>query len=349
MIYRRIGTSLVESSVIGLGTFPLGGWMWGGVDAREAIKTIHCALDHGINLIDTAPLYGYGLAETLVGKAIAGYPREKVVIATKCGLVFDRDDWAPGEGEHHFRFDAKGISTSQDGRECRRFLRADSIIREAEASLRRLGTDYIDLYFTHAPDATTPIEESLEALTTLKKQGKIRAIGCSNVSTIQLQCYLESGQLDADQERMSLIDQTVIDNGLLDLCRASDVSFFAYSPLENGLLTGLVDPNRKYPPGDLRKDSPRFAPENIEKINTLLKEFEPIAQKHRLTPGQLVIAWIVSQYEKAHVLCGMRSTQNVELNAAAGSVILTAEEITFMTARATAENLAPNDLVFELN
>ncbi|MDD3585708.1 MAG: aldo/keto reductase [Thermoguttaceae bacterium] len=348
MIYRTIGSSGIEASVIGLGTFPLGGWMWGGIDESAAIDSIHCALDHGINLIDTAPLYGYGLAEELIGKAITGRKRENIVIATKCGLRFDRSNWSCGEGEHHFYYNEYGITEDTRAKQCRRFLRADSIMKEAEDSLRRLRTDYIDVYFTHAPDATTPIEETVTALVRLKEQGKIRAIGCSNVSAGLFQKYLNQCVLDANQERLSLIDQTVLHNGLFDLCNRNKVSFFAYSPLENGLLTGEMQPDRKYPGGDLRKDSPRFSAANIRNVNALLNGFDSLKRKYAMTTAQLVLSWIVSQNSSSHVLCGMRSRRSVEANVAAGNIILTGSERDFMTARAQREQFVGNDLVFDL-
>ena len=324
MIYRTIGKSNISASVVAFGTFPLGGWMWGGCDENAALNTIAEALDLGINLFDTAPLYGWGSSEELLGRAMKG-KREKFVVSTKCGLRWDGPDFAENSGEFHFRYDERGLNPNGP-MVCRRYLAAKSIRWEVEQSLRRLDTDYIDIYFTHAPDATTPLDESIDELLRLKAEGKILTIGCSNVSNDQLKQYIASGELDLLQERFSLLDRHVESNGLIDLARGDQVSFFAYTPLENGLLTGNISPNRVYPEGDLRKNSPRFSAENIEKVNAMLSRFRPIAEAHGLSLGQLATAWNFSRYDKGHVLCGMRTAEAVRENAAAGRVQLSEEE-----------------------
>ncbi|MBQ1455384.1 MAG: aldo/keto reductase [Thermoguttaceae bacterium] len=324
MIYRTIGKSNISASVVAFGTFPLGGWMWGGCDEKAALNTIAEALDLGINLFDTAPLYGWGSSEELLGRAMKG-KREKFVVSTKCGLRWNGPDFTEDSGEFHFRYDERGLNPNGP-MVCRRYLSAKSIRWEVEQSLRRLETDYIDIYFTHAPDATTPLEESIDELLRLKAEGKILTIGCSNVSNDQMKQYIASGELDLLQERFSLLDRHIESNGLIDLARDAEVSFFAYTPLENGLLTGSVSPNRVYPEGDLRKNSPRFSAENIEKVNAMLSRFRPIAEAHGLSLGQLATAWNFSRYDKGHVLCGMRTAEAVRENAAAGRVQLSEEE-----------------------
>ncbi|MEC9468135.1 MAG: aldo/keto reductase, partial [Pseudomonadota bacterium] len=156
MLTREIGRSGIEASAIGLGTWAIGGWMWGGTDEAKSISAIQASIDEGISLIDTAPAYGQGLSEEIVGKAIAGR-REKVVLATKCGLV-----WHTQKGNHFFDYDGKPVH---------RYLGKDAIVHEVEQSLKRLGTDHIDHYITHWQDPTTPIAETMEALETLKTQG----------------------------------------------------------------------------------------------------------------------------------------------------------------------------------
>ena len=161
--------------------------MWGGTDERQSIAAIQASIDEGVSLIDTAPAYGKGLAEEIVGKAIRGR-RDKVVLATKCGLV-----WHTTKGNHFFDYDGKPVH---------RHLGAESIAYEVEQSLRRLGTDYIDLYITHWQDPTTPIAETMEALEKLKRQGKIRAIGASNLSAAELEAYVAAGRSGRDPGRI---------------------------------------------------------------------------------------------------------------------------------------------------
>ncbi|MDO4585942.1 MAG: aldo/keto reductase [Planctomycetia bacterium] len=348
MIYRKIGRTNIDASVIAFGTFPLGGWMWGGAEKKEAIDALHCALENGINLFDTAPLYGYGIAEELVGEAFANC-RDKVVIATKCGLRWGVDHWKPGQGEFHFFFDEKGLTSKEGSGRCQRYLRADSVIWEAEQSLKRLKTDYIDIYFTHAPDATTPIEETVDALMKLKKQGKILSIGCSNVSFSQMQKYIDLCELDVDQEKFNLVDQTVEENGLLELCQKNDVSFFSYTSLENGLLSGNMTPDRVFENGDFRKTSPRFQPDNIRRVNEMLDQFRPIADKYHISLVQLIISWTFSRYAKGHVLCGMRNCKSVENNVPAGNIELTSEEMNFMAEIARKTPLAKDNIPFDLD
>ena len=171
VLTRRIGQSGMAASAVGLGTWAIGGWMWGGTDEAASIRAIQASIDAGISLIDTAPAYGLGRSEELVGQAIAGR-RDQVVIATKCGL-----NWHHGKGNRFFE---------EAGVPVHRYLGADGIAHELEESLKRLGTDHIDLYITHWQDPTTPIADTMETLLRLKQAGKIRAIGASNLSPDEL-------------------------------------------------------------------------------------------------------------------------------------------------------------------
>jgi len=324
MQYRELGKTGIKTSVIGPGTYPIGGWMWGGTNEADSVHTIQACLDAGINLIDTAPMYGYGLAEEIVGKAIKGH-RDKAVVATKCGIVWDTVDWQPGQGEFHFYADEKGLTTHKTKYTFYRYLKPESIVREVESSLKRFGTDYIDLLQTHAQENTTPIEETMAALEKLRDQGKIRAIGCSNVTKDQLMRYCGAGKLDSTQERYSYIDRQSEEKGLLEVCRTNQVSFIAYSPLEHGLLTGTLDPNFKYPDGDFRKTDKRFSRENVEKTNKMLARLQPLADRYSFSTSQLMLAWTVSKYDKMHIICGMRNVHRVKENAGAGETFLTSE------------------------
>lgn len=346
MIYRKIGKTGMNASVVAFGTFPLGGWMWGGCDENGALGAICAALDAGVNLFDCAPLYGWGAAEELLGRAMKGR-RDKFLVATKCGLRWNGDGWTPDVGEFHFRFDDKGLAGDGAPGVCRRWLAPESVRWEVEQSLRRLGTDHIDIYFTHAPDATTPVEETIEVLLRLKSEGKIRAVGCSNVTPALLKQYLASGELDALQEKFNLLDRRVEQNELLDDARSGQVSFFAYTPLENGLLTGNIKPDQTYADGDFRKNSPRFAPDNVRRVNEMLERLRPLAEDYHITPAQLAVAWNFSRYDKGHVLCGMRRLESVRENVKAGNVLLTTEETDYMARVADEYEFASDALAYE--
>jgi methylglyoxal reductase len=318
MLYRKLGSSGLEVSAVGFGAWAIGGWMWGGTDESQALKAIHGALGRGINFIDTAPVYGFGLSEELIGRAIRDR-REKVVLATKCGLIWDRE-----EGEFYFHANDQGMSMRPAEKKIYKCLRPASIHLELEQSLKRLQTDWIDLYQTHWQDKTTPIEDTLAELQKMKQEGKIRAIGVCNCNRDQLQAYRE---IDSDQEKFSLLDRHLAVGGTLDYCREKNISVLAYSPLANGLLTGKIRPDRKYNPGDLRAANLRFRKENVEKVNAQLERIRSLAESHRATLAQLVIAWTIAQGGITVALCGARNAQQAEENAAAGDLTLSPSEI----------------------
>jgi len=283
--------------------------MWGGTDVQKSVRSLQASLDAGVNFIDTAPAYGLGLSECIVGEAIRGR-RDKVILATKCGLV-----WHTAKGN---------FFVDQNGTRIHRYLGAESIRYEVEHSLRRLETDYIDLYQTHWQDPTTPIAETMEALVKLKEEGKIRAIGVSNASLDDLEAY---GPIDADQERYSLLERALQSGGSLDYCRRHQIGVLAYSPLDNGLLTGKIRPDREYGRGDLRKTNPRFQPAAVERTNAMLESIRPIAERHGVSIAQVVIAWTISQPGITSALCGARNPRQASENAAAAQVPLTPEEL----------------------
>lgn len=311
MLTREIGTSGIEASAIGLGTWAIGGWMWGGTDEAKSIAAIQASVDAGVTLIDTAPAYGQGVAEDIVGKALKGR-RDQVVLATKCGLV-----WHTQKGNHFFDY---------DGRPVHRYLGKDAIIHEVEQSLTRLGTDYIDHYITHWQDTTTPVAETMEALEMLKQQGKIRSIGASNTSSDDVRAYVAAGQLDAIQEEYSMVKRD-IESSLLPVCSENGVSVLSYSSLALGLLTGKVGPDRVFTGDDQRKDNPRFSQGNREKVAELMKTITPIAEAHGATPAQTVIAWTVQQPGITFSLCGARDATQAAENARAGQLRLSGEDI----------------------
>lgn len=310
-LIRQIGRSGVNASVVGLGTWAIGGWMWGGTDETESIAAIQASLEAGVTLIDTAPAYGLGRSEEIVGKALAGR-RDKAMIATKCGLV-----WHTQKGNHFF---------DQDGKPVHRYLGRDTIVHEVEESLRRLGTDYIDLYITHWQDPTTPIEETVAALEDLKQAGKIRAIGASNVNRTELEQYIQTGSLDAIQERFSMIDRK-IEADLLPLTVQNGVSTLSYSSLALGLLSGIIGPDRIFAGDDQRKDNPRFSVANRQKAKVFSDAIRPVAERHGASIAQVVIAWTLAQPGVTFALCGARNPAQALDNARAGMLRLGADDL----------------------
>lgn len=326
MLKREIGSSGIEASAVGLGTWAIGGWMWGGADEAQSIAAIQASIDEGVSLIDTAPAYGKGLAEEVVGKAIRGR-RDDVVLATKCGLV-----WHTRQGNHFFDY---------DGQPVHRHLGPQSIAYELEQSLKRLGTDHIDLYITHWQDPTTPVTETMGALERLKQQGKIRAIGASNVSPGELDSYLAAGRLDALQEEYSMVKRD-IEASLLPTCIREGVSMLSYSSLALGLLTGRIGPDREFSGDDQRRDNPRFSVGNRRKVAALMADIAPVTEAHAATPAQTVIAWTLQQPGITFSLCGARNAAQARENAAAGRIRLSPNEITMMN-EAAARHLTTLD------
>jgi methylglyoxal reductase len=304
---RPLGSSGIQASIVAFGAWAVGGWRWGGSDDRTSVDAIRAGIDAGINFIDTAPAYGFGHGEDVVGKAIQGR-RDKVVIATKCGL-----SWNTSKGTLFFVSDEKGRNDAGQYR-IHKTLDPDIVRADLEGSLRRLGTDHVDLYLTHWQDVTTPIEDTMALLLDFKKQGKIRAIGACNAKVGDLERYRSKGPLDADQAQ-------------LPWCRKNNVAVLAYSPLHHGLLTGKISPEREFKEGDLRRGHASFTPENLKKTAALLDRIQPIAERHELSIGQLVIAWTLAQPGLTHALVGARTPQQAIENARAGDVTLDPAEL----------------------
>jgi len=314
MQYRALGNSGIEASVVGFGAWAVGGWMWGGSEEKNSIRAVHTAVDAGMNLIDTAPMYGFGRSEEIVGKAI-GDRRDKVVLATKCGLI-----WHEKAGEYFFNSDEK--QRSDDGnRQIYRCASPEMIRYEVEQSLMRMKTDYIDLYQTHWQDSTTPIAATMETLLALKKEGKIRAIGCCNADLDQIKQYQAAGALDCDQELYSMLDRKP-EADIFPYLAEQNIGFLAYSPLSQGLLTGKVGPDRLFAEGDMRNSKPRFARENRLRVQLLLDRITPVAKQLNITLGQLTIAWTVAQPGCTHALVGARDDVQALENAKSGTVEL---------------------------
>lgn len=317
---RMIGRSGIEASAVALGCWAIGGgpW-WGSTDDALSIRTIRAALDEGITLIDTAPVYGFGRSEEVVGRALEGR-REEAVIATKCGLW-----WDDARGSEFF---------SLDGRKVRRCLRPETIRIEVEQSLRRLRTDYIDLYQTHwqALEADpTPIAETMACLLDLKQQGKIRAIGVSNVTPGQIEAYCAAGVIDAVQPRYSMLDRQ-IEAELLPSCAAHHLATLVYSPLEQGLLTGKIGMDAVFEEGAYRNNLAWYRPENRRRVLDLLAGWADLTSAYACSLAQLVIAWTIAQPGITFALCGARKPENMVDNAGAGALEVSLADIARMRA-----------------
>ncbi|MBN1187588.1 MAG: aldo/keto reductase [Bacteroidales bacterium] len=316
MVYKTLGNSDVKVSTITFGAWAIGGWMWGGADVAAALKAIEKGIDLGVTSIDTAPVYGFGQSEEIVGKAIKG-KREKVQILTKYGLR-----WLDKKGQFYF------ASQDNDGKpiDIYRYSAKESVIKECEESLKRLGTDYIDLYQIHWADPTTPVSETMEAMEMLYKQGKIRAAGVSNYSAGQMKEALESFPIVSNQVPYSMLKRD-IEEEVVPFCIKKNQAILAYSPLQRGLLTGKIKPDTVYGEGDTRTSTPYYKPENIMKVNAFLGEIKPLADSKNATLAQLVLAWTLKQPGITVVLAGARTDKQIEDNAGAGNLNLTKEEI----------------------
>jgi aryl-alcohol dehydrogenase-like predicted oxidoreductase len=271
MEYTDISGTSLRLSRVALGTWAIGGWMWGGTDDRESSATIRAAVEHGINLIDTAPVYGFGHSEEVVGKALADAGlRARTVISTKVGL-----EW-------------------NDGKVFRNASKV-RILEEVEHSLRRLRTDYIDLYQVHWPDPLVAIEETAEAMGTLYRQGKIRAIGVSNFSVSQMDRFRSVAPLHALQPPYNLFERAV-ETDLLPYCRQHGIATLGYGALCRGLLSGRMRPDTKFEGDDLRRADPKFQAPRFSQYLAAVQRLDKLA-KERFGKSviHLAIRWMLDQ------------------------------------------------------
>lgn len=312
----KLGKSEIELSPIAFGAWAIGGWMWGGNERKDSLRAIHACLDNGITTIDTAPIYGFGVSEEIVGEAIAG-KRERYEVLTKAGM-----SWDGTSGVHYFS------STMNDGTACEvyKYSGKESVIAECEASLKRLGTDYIDLYQIHWPDESTPIHETMEALQLLKDQGKIRAAGVSNYSLEQLKEASAAIDLASNQLPYSMVRRD-IEVDIMPWCLENNCGILAYSPLQRGLLTGKITPSTTFAPGDSRSSLPHFNMNNLIKTNGFLDTLRPLAEDKGISLAQLVLRWTLEQAGVSVVLAGARDERQVEQNAGAARVSLSDSEM----------------------
>jgi methylglyoxal reductase len=321
---REIGPSGIKASAVGIGTWAMGGWMWGGGDDAASVAALRASLDAGLTLIDTAPAYGLGRAEEVVGRAVEGR-RDEVVLVTKCGLVWEGQGGWPGGRPF----------VEQHGKTIHRYLGAQSVRDELEASLKRLRTDHVDVLITHWQDPTTPIAETMGALQALKKEGKVKAIGISNASVDDLNAYIAAGQVDCVQEAYNMLDRG-LEQTLLPICRREGIAVISYSSLALGLLTGRIGPEREFNGDDLRRGNPRFSVENRTRVASFAGEIEPIAHRHKVEVGEVVIAWTLAQPGITFSLCGARNAAQAAENARAGAIGLSADELAVIDAAISA-------------
>ena len=304
---RKLGGTGLDLSVIGLGTFAIGGgdWSygWGPQDDRESIEAILRALDRGINWIDTAPAYGCGHSEEIVGKAIKGLS-SKPIIATKCGILCDK------AGDIIFH------------------LSRESIRSEVEASLRRLNIDVIDLYQIHWPNPDRDIEEAWDTIAELVKEGKVRYAGVSNFNIEQLKRIQSIHPVASLQPPYSMLDRSIEDK-MLDYCRQNNMGVIVYSPMQQGLLSGKFTRERlqNLPPGDLRHRDPHFQEPQFSANLELAEGLYPIARKSGRTVAQLAIAWVLRRPEVTAAIVGARRPSQIEETVLAGNWVLSGEDI----------------------
>lgn len=281
--YINIKGTTIKSSRIGLGTWAIGGWMWGGTDEKESIRTIHAALDQGINLIDTAPIYGQGRSEEIVGQAIRQYGRrDSIVLATKVGI-----DWTTGTIERNSS--------------------RERILKEIEDSLRRLETDYIDIYQVHWPDPIAPIEETAGTLRELHEQGKIRAIGVSNYSPAQMGRFRAVAPLHTVQPPYNLFERE-IEADVLPYALEHGITAITYGAICRGLLSGTMRADREFSKDDLRKSSdPKFQAPHFAEYLDAAKRLDAYARE-KFAKGviHLAVRWLLDQPGVGVALWGAR-------------------------------------------
>lgn len=321
MEYRKVGQSDLTLPVITFGAWAAGGWMWGRTERKDAVEAIRASYDLGVNAIDTAPVYGQGTSEEIVGEAINGLPREKIQILTKYGMRWDLK-----KGDFAFK------SKNNEGQDIDiyKYAARESIIKECEESLRRLRTDYIDLYQIHWPDVTTPIEETMGAVSDLIRQGKVRYAGVCNYNVAQMKEAARYIDLVSNQVPYSMV-KADIEKEVVPYCIENKKSILAYSPLERGLLTGKMHAGYSFQEGDHRAKLFFFTDENIKRTSEFLQKIKPIADEKKITLAQLVLRWTLNRPGITIALVGARNAEQAVSNTKAADVKLTGEEMAKIT------------------
>ncbi|MEH0153406.1 aldo/keto reductase [Limibacter armeniacum] len=320
MEYRALGNTDIKLSAITYGSFAIGGNMWGGNVHKDSIASVQASLENGVTTIDTAPFYGFGLSEEVIGEAIKGKDRSSIQLLTKFGLVWDGSN--QGKGIHFFDAVENGNTIP-----VYKYAGKGSIIREVEDSLKRLKTDYIDLLQLHWPDDSTAISEVMETMERLVEQGKIRAAGVSNYAVAQLDEAAETFLPASNQVAYSMLNRS-IESDLVPYAIQNKVGIIAYSPMERGLLTG-----KYFQDGKLKEDDHRneyFKQFDLHKVKGFLDKLSGLAADKSVSLAQLVLRWTTLQDGITVVLAGARNAEQAIQNAKAMEVSLSHEELTFI-------------------
>ncbi len=316
----QLGNSDLLISPIAFGAWAIGGTAWGGTDDDDALKAMRASYDLGITTIDTAPVYGLGHSEKVVGEFVKEVGRDKVEILTKYGF-----NWRTTKGE--FMFDSSAPNGPNE--KVYFYTGKDELIQELENSLRLLKTDYVDLYQIHRPDANIPIEETMETIDLLMQQGKIRAAGVSNHSVDLMKRAEKIVDLASTQSPYSMVYRK-IEKDIVPHCLIKDIGILAYSPLQRGLLTGKITPGYQFREGDHRPTTRWFKEPNLTRINALLQKIQPVAESHNKTLGQVVLNWTLQRPGITALLVGARDAQQAAENAASLDFELFEEDIRFI-------------------
>ena len=311
---RKIPKTDLNLSAIAFGSFASGGWA--PSEKKAATEAIRASYQMGITPFDTAPTYGLGETETVIGEALKPFPRDKIQIMTKFGLR-----WIYQKGTYFrsfINFDGKKVDIY-------RYASKESVIEECENSLKRLNMDYIDLYQLHWPDETTPMEETFEGIQRLVEQGKGRYVGVSNLTPEQLDKVEHTFPVVSIQMPYNMLDRK-IEEEIIPYCIEHDTALIAYRPLGAGLLTGKMSPDIDFSRHDTRRGHPNFTPENIRKANKFVDSLRPIAQANKVSVPQLVLSWTLNRPGITCVLTGaMNSAQAIE-NAKAANIKLSKKD-----------------------
>ena len=306
---RQLGKTQLELTTIGIGTWAIGGgdWSfgWGDQNEKEAISGIHKGVELGVNWVDTAAIYGDGASETLVGKALCGIPdSERPLVATKCGRIMQEDGTVRG---------------------C---LKKESVVRECEASLRRLGVESIDLYQIHWPDPDEDIEEAWSAMVQLKEAGKIREMGVSNHGIEQMERLQPIHPIASLQPPYSMLNREV-EEGHLPYCGENGVGVVCYSPMAKGLLTGAFSQERSEALSDKdhRSRDPKFSSPQLDLNLEVVDAIRPLAEESGRPVGRLPLAWVLRRPEVTSAIVGVRNPSQIEQTVGGGDWHLTEEEL----------------------
>ena len=300
--FVKIGHSDVLATPLGLGTNAVGGYnLFPNLKDDDGRALVRAALDNGINLLDTAYVYGLGHSEELVGEVMKEYDRDKIILATK-----GAQDFSSGE---------QVIDN-----------RPEFLTDQVNKSLKRLGTDYIDIFYIHFPDHDTPKAEAVGALQKLKEAGKIRAIGISNFSLDQIKEANADGYVDVVEDEFSLLHQDHLTEGMLDYLHNHQISFVPYFPLASGLLTGKYDHKIDFPADDIRSQIADFTEPRFSKVLKAVDVVRPIAKTHQATVAQVVLAWYMQNPLISVVIPGAKRAEQVKANAHALDITLTDAE-----------------------